>query len=230
MNKLIRHRIKVFQKKYIDSSFDQDDVYILMMDLRELCTKDELHIREVGDYLAHPQRDKGLTFSELQKVYKQIVPKFRELWARTHGLPKLPIIFKEVVLFAEIDGIFERIGLPLLEVKNYFNDQRAIDFSLCILSLLCDAKIRIGDSFCNLHLALVLGTRPRNLALYADIKIRVGGKVMTLHWPIFQSSCLVHPDCVTQVPPYGKNKHIVARRRDDGKMAIYSLETDLNNA
>ena len=79
MNTIIRHRIKVFQKKYVDSSFDQDDIYILMIDLRELCSKNEPHIREIGDYLAHPKREKGLTFTELQKVYDQIVPKFKHL-------------------------------------------------------------------------------------------------------------------------------------------------------
>ena len=228
MNTTVIHRIKKFQQRYIESVFDQDDVYILLVDLREFCAHNERHIRELGDYLAHPERDRGLTFRELQNVYEEVVNNFNQLWITTKDLPQLPIIFKETTIFKELDVIFERIGLPLKEIKNCFNDQRAIDFSLCLLGLLCSAKIKIGGSACKLNLAL--GTRKRNLALYADLPIKVNNKVMTLHWPIFQSSSLVHLDSLKQVSPSGGIGHIVARRHDNGKMAIYKLETDLKSA
>lgn len=228
MSTIIYHRIRKFQKKYVESTFDQDDVYILLMDLRDFCTCDESHIREIADYLAHPQRSKGLTFEKLQKVHDEIVPRFKELWGNSKDLPELPIIFKETTIFREMDSIFERIGMPLIEIKKCFNDRRAVEFSLCILGLLCDAKIKIGDSICKLRLGL--GSMPRNLALYADLPIKVDDKVMTLHWSIFQSSGLVHRDCINQVFPWGDIRHIVARRHDDGKMAIYKLETDLKKA
>lgn len=228
MNTIVIHRIKKFQKKYVESTFDQNDVHILLMDLREYCTGEEPHIREIADYLAHPERSKGLTFSKLQEVYNQIIPKFKELWVNSKKLPKLPIIFKETTIFKELDGIFERLSLPLTEIKECFNDSRAVDFSLCILGLLCDANIKIGDSICKLRVGL--GSMPCNLALYADLPIKVVDKTMTLNWSIFQSSGLVHRDCIHQVFPWGDIRHFVARRHDDGKLAIYKLETDLKKA
>lgn len=68
MNDYAKHAIRRFHALYQQRNFDQDDVALLLVMARDYTPKGSL-FRELGDFLAHPDRkDRGLLIAEIQRI------------------------------------------------------------------------------------------------------------------------------------------------------------------
>lgn len=69
-NKLISSINRVFQK-FDSQTFDEYDIKLLLIDIREFL-KEETFLREVSDFVAHPERNKGICHQATDSRYARM--------------------------------------------------------------------------------------------------------------------------------------------------------------
>ena len=68
MNAYCKHKIHQFYESYRHRTFDQDDVALLIVLARGYSDKGSI-IRELGDFLAHPdEKDRGIVLRSVQQA------------------------------------------------------------------------------------------------------------------------------------------------------------------
>ena len=223
MNELVKHRIESFIIKYDARLFDQDDVYLLLIDLRDSTKKDSL-ARELGDFLAHPhERDKGLTWEVLNRTYKDVLNSFEDIFSGK-AASRASLLCTELDIIGSVCEGIKSAGIHPGALEKPLNDSRAKDFMLCVVGLLSSCIIKVGDRC--FPLSLELGRDGRHLCVFANIKVEKLARTINMAWPILRTSCRVNDACLTEFFPWGQVKYFVARRQGDGSLKICKLETD----
>lgn len=224
MNLLVIHRVKIFLKKYASRRFDQDDVLILLLDLRDVAKPESL-VRELGHFLAHPHgRDKGIVFSRLNAVRREIIEKFDDVISG-NGLPVMKSLCTEIDLIESLCHAIRDLGLSPGPLLSPANDIRAKDLVLCIIGLLSSSTIIVNGE--KQPLVLSLGRGGEFLLVTVTITVKHQGKHLALSWPILSTSCRVDKSSQSLVAPWASPQPFIARRQADGKLAFLRLETDL---
>lgn len=223
MNSLVQHRIKKFIKKYEARSFDQDDVMLLLIDIRDASKTNSLS-RELGDYFAHPhERDRGLTWKILDDEYKVTQESFDDVICGKNNIqPK--ILCDEIEIIKSVGDSLKLSGIASDVFGKTIYEKSTRDFMLCLVGLLSSFSLKVGGL---VHpLKLCLSNRGPFLSIMASIKVVKEDKTISINWNILNTSCRVQEECLKELFPWGNLSYFVARRMDDGELAMCRLETD----
>jgi len=139
MSKYTKHQIERFYELFRKRSFDQDDVSLFLITTREHFARTSV-FRELGNFLAHPDRDQGLVF----QAVKDIAPKFEQMvLAGDRDVENRPIFqnLDQKRLLADLRRAFERAGLEVVSMMEDSPELR--DFVFCLVFLLSASTLAI---------------------------------------------------------------------------------------
>ncbi|GIB61371.1 hypothetical protein FXF06_17115 [Vibrio cholerae] len=144
MNPYTSHHIHMFFDKYKKRIFDQDDVALFIVLVRDY-TPSESIFRELGDFLAHPdQKDRGLVVNS----FKPVTSFYESKTEHVMSGGKIPMeppsglgVLEDVQL--SLGAIFEQSG-----ISNFVNEKDDLsfrEFVFCIIFLLSNFKLKIKN-------------------------------------------------------------------------------------
>ncbi|TMO54246.1 hypothetical protein [Pseudoalteromonas phenolica] len=149
MNPYTKHHIERFIYKYISRTFSQDDVTLLLVLVRDYTEMGSV-FRELGDFLAHPdKKDRGLVINNFKPIIKYFEENDRLVMSGADVNIKVP---KGLGLLEEIQDslniVFNKIDFQLLPTSK--NDFAFRDFIFCIIFLLGNFKLKIKNQLIEL--------------------------------------------------------------------------------
>ncbi|WP_025517509.1 hypothetical protein [Bordetella trematum] len=150
MNTYSEHAVRKFHAAYQEGSFDQDDVALLIVVSRDYTKKGGV-LRELGDFLAHPDRKtKGLVIDEIQRVAPQfddfLIHDYEGLKNGLEYDPDMAPIFtgiKREALASELSKLF-----ALAQIKDTAVDEDSCsfrEFVACVILLLEPCLIYVNQ-------------------------------------------------------------------------------------
>lgn len=221
MNEYCKYKIKSFYEKYIDRTFDQDDVAQFFVNSRDYSKRGSI-IREVGDFLAHPNlKDRGIvldSIKEIMPLFDNMLEDKRRGKVDYFNQPTFKGLGSDDELINDLNHIFESAGINAKLISREDNNYR--DFLFCTIFLLSTFKIKYNEQELTLQ------------AVYShSLKLQVicESKNYQRHFaalPVLQLSN-VWTNCPTtfSAPEYTLENHI-ARRFKQGFIAAISYEND----
>ena len=220
MNIQTKHSIISILDKIEEGRFDQDDIKILLIDIRELTGKDEDDLKEIAHFVAHPERTRGLIFDELRKVYEHIYNTFDDSWACPSDYDVIKTVIKGEKLISQLVDVIKKFNLfrDSAQIKKMI--ERSHEISICIIGLLTDARVMVNGSPSNLCLSV---TPPNRISLLANIKVSKNDRALGIMWPIISTVCPVSEEMLSIFPPFGQTEHFIVRRSEHGHMIIMKL-------
>lgn len=221
MNDYCKYKIKCFYDKYINRTFDQDDVAQFFYHSRDYSNGGSI-IREVGDFLAHPKwKDRGIVLNSI----KDIMPLFDKILEGKQldkvdyfNQPTFKGLGSDNELIIDLNHIFESAGVNAKLISREDNNYR--DFIFCIIFLLSTFKIKYNDQELTLQ-----AVYSHSLKLQVICESKNHQRYFAA-LPILQLSN-VWTNCPTTfgAPEYPLEHHI-ARRFKQGFIAAISYEND----
>ncbi|WP_412499084.1 hypothetical protein [Vibrio furnissii] len=145
MNSYTKHHISKFVNKYNNRSFDQDDVALLIVLVRDYTPKGSI-FRELGDFIAHPdKKDRGLvidSYNDIIKLYDEQTETFfiDDIKIDIKSQPGLGLL-EEIQL--SLSNAFSLVDLSCVTGDKYHLPFR--DFVFCLIFLLSNFKLEIGN-------------------------------------------------------------------------------------
>jgi len=122
--------IKHYYDKVTSLSFDERDVYSLLILLRPYSQKDS-PVYEFSNFVAHREKDRGHIYEYLLRSKSF----FNQIGIKLGDTHELKSVFTEQEIHASFDSVFKDLGVPPL------SDEVAQGILLCIISLLQEVKI-----------------------------------------------------------------------------------------
>ena len=144
VNLYTRHHINYFFDKYVKRSFDQDDVALFIVLIRDYTP--ELSIfRELGDFLAHPdQKDRGMVTNN----FKPVTSYFEKKTEYVMDGGKIPM--KRPTGLAVLEEVQLSLGeiFRSVEIEGFVNDRddpSFRDFVFCLIFMLSNFRLKIKN-------------------------------------------------------------------------------------
>lgn len=219
MNEYSKHKLLQFHQLFIERRFDQDDVALMIVLVRDYTTKGSI-FRELGDFLAHPDdKDRGLVLNSVQiaavsveKDHEQIFydPDFKP--PVFHGLGTLE------ELMVDLRAVFKLVGksAPIFSL----DEANFRDFVFCLIFLLSACRIKHESRLFELRveyshsLSLYISYESTNYPHhFATLPVLILGNVWIKSAMVFGS------------PKYELKMHI-ARRFEEGLLAAIPYADD----
>lgn len=144
MNSYTKHHIKKFHQKYINRNFCQDDIVLFLVLTRDY-TKPNSIFRELGDFLAHPdKKDRGLII----KSFKEVLDFFEDnsrfvMDGGEIALERPSGLGTTEDIHASLCEIFLMLDLKI--AANNKKDAPLRDFVFCLIFLLSNFKLSINS-------------------------------------------------------------------------------------
>lgn len=132
MDRKAKQLLNHYHQRLIQNSFDEKDIYGLLILIRGL-SKSNSPVRELGDFIAHREKDRGY----IKKYLLETKNKLDNL-----GKINTTIVIKPVFTAKEILNDLNNIFI--LQKLTKINDKVANEIMLCIISLLQDVQIFNG--------------------------------------------------------------------------------------
>lgn len=144
MNPNTIHSIHNFYKKYSNRTFDQDDVALFISSVRDY-SKPKSTLREIGDFLAHPEcKDRGISITNFTAILdffeKNTLETFNNLDIKA---PSYSSIGNADEIACDLIFIFKLADINLL--INDKNNLALRDFMFCIIFLLNGYKLQFDN-------------------------------------------------------------------------------------
>jgi hypothetical protein len=141
MNTYAKHTIQRFHLAYTSRLFDQDDVALLLVLARDYAPKGTV-LRELGDFLAHPQeKTKGIALSCVETLATYFEEHFRRGRSdRETNRPTFKGLATDEELRTALEFMFELSGLPRPRIRREDNEFR--EFVFCVICLLGTCKVK----------------------------------------------------------------------------------------
>ena len=224
MNEYCKYKIKSFYEAFLDRTFDQDDVAQFFVISRDYSQKGSI-IREVGDFLAHPNiKDRGIVLNSIKEImplFDKEIEDFRNNSVDYWNQPKFKGLGSDNDLINDLNYIFKSAGLNEKKIDRDDNNYR--DFLFCSIFLLSTFKVKFKNQELELE------------AIYSH-SLRLQARCESLNYqrhfallPVLQLPN-VWTDCPTvlSAPEHNLKNHI-ARRFKQGFIAAISYENDSKN-
>ncbi|MBU2892852.1 hypothetical protein KO495_05885 [Colwellia sp. D2M02] len=152
MNLYTKHHIQRFFQKYNERSFCQDDVALFIVLIRDYTPKNTV-FRELGDFLAHPdKKTKGLVIDSFQPIADFFDDNTESVMSgidinieRPSGIRVLEDIQ------TNLNNIFKKVNLSF-NIKDK-NDLPFRDFIFCIIFLLGNFRLKINKKVLDLKIS-----------------------------------------------------------------------------
>jgi hypothetical protein len=149
VNLYTKHHIQRFYQKYCERKFCQDDLALFIVLVRDYTPMNSV-FRELGDFLAHPdKKDRGLVIDS----FKPIVDYFDNNTKAVMDGDGINVNHpKGIGVLENIQTSLNNIFL-LVEIKHEFsnkNDLAFRDFIFCIIFLLGNFKLKINGKIVDL--------------------------------------------------------------------------------
>ncbi|RZT98244.1 hypothetical protein EV681_0020 [Advenella incenata] len=150
MNEYVKHSIRKFHKLYQQRVFDQDDVALILVLVRDYTAKGGL-LRELGDFLAHPDRkDRGLLITEIHRI-AALHDEFltEEYRLRRNGLEydytKLPR-FHGITRDQLSNELAAVLSFSDVDTRNFDSNSHSFrEFVACVILLLEPCQLKVND-------------------------------------------------------------------------------------
>ena len=221
MNRYCKHKIRQFHKAYLRRQFDQDDVVLFLVLVRDYAERNTI-FKELGDFLAHPdKKDRGIVINSI----KDIVVRFDEYCSRLLEDAFRKCTFQGVScedIARNLQKVFEESGEKIKNIS--VSDLEFRDFIFCLVFILGNFKLdhdgRILELIINYGHGLTLSTEyeSRNHPNHtASLKVLFLGNV----WVDYIST-------VSAFPSGPVLSGFIARRLDSGMLVARSFEDDLD--
>lgn len=142
MNSLCKHHIDRFYQQYKSRAFDQDDVALFLVLVRDYTNANTI-FRELGDFLAHPKcKEKGLVLKDFEPIVDFFEENIDEIFTDLDiknppykGLGTLDEIVRDLTNTLKIAGL----KVSLINKQ----DLAFRDFVFCLVFLLNNFKLKI---------------------------------------------------------------------------------------
>lgn len=152
MNSYTKHQISRFYDKYISRQFDQDDVSLLIVLVRDYMKPGSI-FRELGDFLAHPSaKDRGLViesflpFVDYFEKYNNI-----DVYLDGDNVKMGPTgLGMHEEIHSSLSDLFALIDINYLAKNRHSNPFR--DFVFCLIFLLGNFKIQLNNKLHDLNI------------------------------------------------------------------------------
>ncbi|WP_157956780.1 hypothetical protein [Salinicola halimionae] len=221
MNSYCRHKAHHFFEIYQNRSFDQDDIALFTVLTRDYSEQGSI-LRELGDFLAHPdEKDRGLVL----KNVKQAASHFENnCLAYFHDEAFEPPLFKGLGTLDELSNELKRIfiasGVWVEDIE--IDGVHFRDFVFGIIFLLSSFRVKLGDRLFNMSVEYAHG-----LTLYISYE--------SLNFPrrhIRLPVMFLGNVWIENISPFGGSKSIlkdhIARRFEEGFLGAVHYDDDPN--
>ena len=209
MDKKGNQLIEYYYKKFKERTFDEKDVSNFLILVRE-SVRGIKSIRELGDFIAHREKDKGFVQEYLQETERIL-----------NNLGKINTVLKiqEVFSFKEIKNGFN----TLFRNKGFekLPNDTINDIVLCIISLLQDVKLLEQKSKREIG-NLCFAISSKQVFLMGNIKILNNGKYVNVQFPVLSTKNIYEKikPLDSEDTPYSFSKEIIDVVNINGKMVI----------
>lgn len=228
VTELQRHHINRQLGLIANKRFDQDTVKLLLVDIRELARRGSI-IRGIGDFLAHPMRDKGISLPRVQAGYRELV---RRTTQTERGSPDADL--DACALFDEKD--FRQEFSQVLESHGFLDDmylaaslrREMTGVMLCVICLLAGGRLTVAGAEEAPELVLTTMSDRPTLGLSVTVTVEHKKRRFDVHWPVVTSSCLLDPRAARKLSPAGDERFAVVRRNPRGKLVMMTLDKDVD--
>ncbi|SFG52024.1 hypothetical protein [Neptunomonas qingdaonensis] len=155
MNKYCTYSIRRFYELFISRRFDQNDVALFIVLARDYSKKGSV-IRELGDFLAHPQqKDRGIVINSINKLMLEFEEYLEDDYRLPQGLPESVPRFEGIggddEIIRDLSLIFESFGIKKLDINKNNKSYRELVF--CLIFLLGNFKIKYRDTILDLEIS-----------------------------------------------------------------------------
>ena len=221
MNSYTKHQISRFYDKYITRQFDQDDVSLLIVLVRDY-TKPGSIFRELGDFLAHPSaKDRGLVIDSFLPIVGYFETNNNiDVYQDGDNVKMGPTglgIHEEI--HSSLSDLFALIGINYLANNSHSNPFR--DLVFCLIFLLSNFKIQLNNKLHDLNVEY--GHSLRLNVLYANSKNNNHRIVLPV---LFLGNVWI--SCIDLFYKKQLKDHIV-RRFNNGNLAAISSDLDIQD-
>ena len=149
MNLYTKHHIQRFYQKYSERTFCQDDLALFLVLVRDYTPMNSV-FRELGDFLAHPdKKDRGLVINSFKPIVDYFDKNTESVMDGGDINVNRP---KGIGVLEDIQTSLNSIFL-LVEIRHEFtnkNDLAFRDFIFCIIFLLGNFKLKINGKIVDL--------------------------------------------------------------------------------
>jgi hypothetical protein len=144
MNSLCKHHIARFHQQYINRTFDQDDVTLFLVLVRDFHDKNSV-FKELGDFLAHPEcKSQGLTLKNFSRYTHSFETNIKEIFIeRNYQGTSYKGIGTFDDIFRGLKQTFKLVGLKLGSSSK--GDLAFRDFVFCLIFMLNNFKLQVDD-------------------------------------------------------------------------------------
>ena len=144
MNTHTSHIINMFFEKYSKRVFDQDDVRLFISSVRDY-TKRNGVLRELGDFLAHPEcKNRGISITNFTSIISYFEDNaISSPNQKLINSPPYKSIGDAEEILLELAYIFNLTGRKLTNQNE--NDLALRDFIFCVIFLLGGYKLKFND-------------------------------------------------------------------------------------
>lgn len=220
MNEYCKHIIVKFHQSFLARTFDQDDVALLIVLTREYTRKGRV-LRELGDFLAHPEeKDRGLVLDSVRRAATFFEKDCRRYFEDPDFKPPVVSGLGPIEeLLADIVGVFQLAGISSPVIGE--DDDNFRDFVFCVIFLLSSFRINYEGRLLELKveyahsLTLLIAYESTNYLRHFALL------------PIFNLS-----NVWIQCPTFSKHslRRHIARRFKEGSLCAIAYEDDLGRA
>lgn len=219
MNSYTKHHIHKFFDKYLEREFDQDDVALFIVLVRDYTPKPSI-FRELGDFLAHPeQKDCGVVINN----FKPVTSYFERKTEHVMDGGKIPM--KRPSGLGVLEDVQQSLGAIFKEVEisgfvNDKNDPSFRDFIFCLIFLLSNFRLKIKNQLVDMKVKF--GNSLSLSVSYESSKFERNYISLTVLWL----------NAVWVTCPSGFNEELkgyIARRFSNGLLGAIPYEADTNS-
>lgn len=169
MDRKAKQLLNYYNQRLIQNNFDEKDIYGLLILIRGL-SKSNSPVRELGDFIAHREKDRGY----IKKYLLETKNKLDNL-----GKKNTTIVIKTVFTAKEILNDLNNIFT--LQKLTEINDKVANEIMLCIISLLQDVQIFNGKDVLG---KLVIAMKYDVITLLGEIRLK--NKANNVVFPVLE--------------------------------------------
>ncbi|EGR0111317.1 hypothetical protein ACTNRH_004333 [Vibrio vulnificus] len=210
----VKNSIESFLRKFEQREFDQQDVKLFFVDVRDYSEKSSF-AREIGDFIAHPDlKTTGQYFSKLKSIRNQLKA-MHERFLQKGTMPKLNAFYSEEEIFECLNNTICSLGFEFDLTHERYDVQRK-DFIFCLVGILSTASIKVGQ--CEAPFLVGVSSPHNNLKLYVSVKTDGCIPEINLTFPILSTNCCVNSNFAKEFFPWGQTRYFVAERTGKGEL------------
>lgn len=171
--------------KILSGTYNENDVHLLLLMLRNYADSKAAPIREIGDFMAHREKDRGPVFNYMQRTkakFDSLIP----------ANQKRPVNINIAEVFSVLDF---RDSLNVALAKFGLTGMSEIivnDMLICIISILHDVRIVRADGMA--FGLLRMAVSPTKIQLIGEVEIANTGRFAQFAVLIARNTWA--PDCI----------------------------------